>query len=177
LSPDERLLAFVHVSAEGSRIETIDRVSRARSTLLPGEPGAADVLIPVGWQDNRTLVVIAQHSLPDWSFEADVLCVSPDTPPRRIVAVPGGLGAEARLDPAGHNVVLVVIDSDQRHNLVSVDLKDGSSRKLTRNQEAGVSIAGLRFLSDGSLIYSRLEHDENLWSLQFNPGGGAPVTE
>lgn len=169
-SPDGRRLVYVLEPSGGSPAELHcrnldDGVDTILVRAIEGLPAR---LACAGWLAPGSLVVARSTLNDDWSRRAEVLVVETSGTRRHVATIERTFPGAARLDPNRQVLYLTLVRSDDGcHDLGALDLKSGHLERLTDNQVPGTSFSGISILADGSILYSRHQQSQSIWSIRF----------
>lgn len=160
-------LSDIRVSADGSRIAYLEwthgefqihirDVQSGRDEIVRTEPGPVFAVFLRGWSDtDRSLYFLRTERNADGTDRIDVFETGkPGAAPFRVGSIDNALMATTRLSPAGRDLYVTRVEAGV-HNVFSMALPGGQLRRVTDNQQRGVSFTGIVPLADGGIVYSR----------------------
>jgi eukaryotic-like serine/threonine-protein kinase len=169
-SPDDRRLALVHVTPEGSRIAVMPAAGGPLTFISGPEPAAAHP----AWSPNGRRVAYLAVTGGRWALKI----VPSEGGPAESILDLGEAPGRITWSPDGRNVAAAVQAEDGGWNVLVVSAQGGPSRTVLRNARAPL------WLAEGRLVFVREGHPGtfDLWSVpvdaQGTPAAGAeaPLT-
>jgi Tol biopolymer transport system component len=168
LSSDGRHLAYCIYLGSATEVRRYDLETGRDELVYRDNHGPLGSLFLRGWQaDGRAVVALRyEQANADGSQPLEVLSLSASGIARRLAFVDGGFGQTARLDG---DFLYLTTTSRGAHNVRRVSLPDAATRLVTDNARPGVSYSGLMPAGSGSLLFSRLEQIQDIWTVTIRP--------
>jgi len=125
------------------------------------------VLFSRGWlASGQSMIVLPAVINADGTQSIEITKVGASGGSRLLKRVDGAFGATAKLDPLSQTLYLTMAKQNI-HNLWSFSIANGEFHQLTENTWPSVSFSGIEILSDGRILYSRLDRHGDISICRF----------
>jgi serine/threonine protein kinase len=173
VSPDGSRLAYVHtVLGEENLWEVHVRDLVAGSDGLRYQEAGRDFqnFILRGWMGKDALLAVKIGVNADWTHRLEFLEIAP-AGSRSLGVVDRAFAGTVIYDAARGRIYFIGLgEVGGAANIYALDVVHGRLHRLTDNRTPSVTFAGLELAGSDALLYSMVEHNQDIWMVQFERG-------
>jgi serine/threonine protein kinase len=170
VSPEGSRLAYVIATPGPSHqweIRVCDLTARTDTVWFTDTGADFQRFLLRGWLGRDRLLILRVHINPDWTNRLEFVEVVQDQA-RSLSTVDNAFDGTVQIDRATGVIYLVRLDEPGGSaNIYGFDPARDRLIRITNNTSPSITFAGLDLSNPGSLFYSMVDHNQDIWRVEF----------